>query len=71
MDMFLDSLFGAFSAGRKADEGFGDWVARNGLEAVKQQQQQQRAQLEALAPPSVDAPAEGSSSSNLAGAASS
>lgn len=52
--MFLDSLFLAFATGRKSDEGFGDWVARNGLEAVRTQQQQQRATLEASAPPSSE-----------------
>jgi len=64
LDPFLDSLFGAFAAGRKSTEGFGDWVARVGLDAVREKQQQVRAALEASAPPS-DAPvSNGSAASN-------
>ena len=69
LDMFLDSLSGSFAAGRKDGEGFGDWVARSGLEAVRQQQQALRAALEAAASPSEADPS--SNGRALVGSASS
>lgn len=47
LDPFLDTLFGAYAEGRQGGEGFGDWVARAGLESVRAAQAKR---LEALQP---------------------
>ena len=37
LESTLEPLFGAWRAGRQPDEAFGDWVARLGFDAVRQQ----------------------------------
>ncbi|KAJ9532327.1 hypothetical protein QJQ45_010368 [Haematococcus lacustris] len=49
LDPWLESLFSAYAAGRVKGEGFGDWVARSGLVAVRVAHDQARAALDAAA----------------------